>query len=101
MAPPTSKLGRPTKPLGAEANPKMDGSGSGGKAKTSGGASKASALTSVASGRGLHTALVGQIAQFVLTACDAAGKRRERGGDPFPVLVRVGALPPTACAKST
>ena len=94
VAPPTSKLGRPTNPVGAEANPKMDGSGSGSKAKTSGGASKASALTSVASGRGLHTAMVGQIAQFVLTACDAEGKRRESGGDPFTVLVR-GVVPPS------
>ena len=72
---------RPIKP--AEATPKAGGC-----------EFKASALTSLASGRGLHTAVVGQLAQFVLTAYDADGQRRETGGDPFTVLVR-GVVPPS------
>ena len=41
-----------------------------------------------AAGRGLHTAVVKQEAQFVITACDAAGLRRAGGGDAFAVAVR-------------
>ena len=46
-----------------------------------------------ADGRGLHTAVVRQLAQFVITACDAAGRRCDSGGEPFDVLVR-SMLPP-------
>jgi hypothetical protein len=48
----------------------------------------------VAAGRGLHTAVVKQLAQFVITAHDADGQRRTTGGDIFSVAVR-GVLPPT------
>ena len=53
----------------------------------------AAAAHSVASGRGLHTAIVNMLSQFVITAFDARGVRRTSGGDPFSVSVR-GVRPP-------
>ena len=47
----------------------------------------------VASGRGLHTAVVKQIAQFTITTHDENGLRRLSGGDTFTVSVR-SVLPP-------
>lgn len=62
------------------------------------GESSASAVTDaskcVASGRGLHTAVVKQLAQFVITAYDSMGMRRTKGGDEFHVSVRQ-LLPPS------
>ena len=57
-------------------------------------AGEAVASACVASGRGLQTAVVKQLAQFVVTAHDAHGRRRHAGGDPFSVLVR-SVLPPS------
>ena len=54
----------------------------------------AAAAKSVAAGRGLHTAIVKQSAQFLITAFDADGHRRESGGDAFVVDVR-GVRPPS------
>ena len=48
----------------------------------------------VASGRGLHTAVVRQLAQFVVTACDETGARKTVGGDVLHATVH-GVLPPS------
>jgi hypothetical protein len=51
------------------------------------------AATSVAAGRGLHTAVVAQLSQITITCNDAYG-RRTSGGDSLSVIVR-GVSPPT------
>ena len=55
---------------------------------------QSSAQHSFASGRGLHTAVVGQLAQFMITAVNADAKRRETGGEGFHCMVR-GLRPPS------
>ena len=47
-----------------------------------------SAINSVASGRGLHTAVVNQVSQFTITVYDRIGRRREVGGDAVNIFVR-------------
>ena len=54
----------------------------------------ASAQRSHCAGRGLHTAVVKQLAQFLITAFDCEGMRRVCGGDAFVVAVR-GVSPPS------
>ena len=49
---------------------------------------RACAARSVAAGRGLQTAVVNQLAQFVITAYDVNGRRCVSGGDGFSVAVR-------------
>ena len=58
-------------------------------------ASIACAAHCVADGRGLHTAIVKQCAQFLITAFDAQGQRRDTGGDAFAVTVH-GVRPPAS-----
>lgn len=48
----------------------------------------AAPLQCVAAGRGLQTAVVHQLSQFVITAYDEAGRRAKTGGEPFSVFVR-------------
>jgi hypothetical protein len=60
----------------------------GGQSREDSGSALAAASKCEASGRGLHTAVVKQLAQFVITARDADGKRRTSGGDAFAVAVR-------------
>ena len=55
---------------------------------------RASAVQSRVAGRGLHTAIVNQLAQFVITAFDAYGERRSSGSETFSVAVR-GVNPPS------
>ena len=62
--------------------------------ETSGSSSAAAAEQTVVTGRGLHTAVVNQLAQFVITAHDASGARCTAGGDNFTVAVR-GVKPPS------
>ena len=52
------------------------------------------AATSVAAGRGLHTAVVAQLSQVTITCFDAHGRRCTTGGDGVSVIVR-GLSPPT------
>lgn len=63
------------------------------EALASGVGSRPTAAKSIAAGRGLETAVVNQVSQFLITACDELGHRVQTGGDPFSVFVH-GVHPP-------
>ena len=87
--PPQGRL--PTRP---SPPPSPDEIAGGGVLAESGASSSAAASQCVAAGRGLETAVVHQLSQFVITAYDEHGRRVVAGADPFHVFVR-GVHPPS------